>query len=557
MTAGVHFALFTPAALGGLLMLLATGWTLRDVQANTPESVLGWKWWLLCALAVLCFRWPLLFVQHQLNPDESQLIAGAITLRHDPVFWRSVDGNTGGPLDYYPLFPAAWVTGPSSFVVARLIGLAVTFAALLLAGETLALLAGASLARVVVLPALAAAAFTTCPDFVFYSSETMPTLLLAAAAYAAVRQGRTPAPGWLWATALLLGGVPWTKLQAVPLAAVLWLLVVIREYRAGRTSSLLPLLIGGLLPTLFCAGFATISGQWENLYVPYVLQNVVYVGDPHFSWTENAAQQGLNAFSDGYLGFWLAGAAGAALVIGSRYVRSASPATRRLALAALGLFAVAVYSALAPRRPSAHHLQFLVVPWVWLTGAVLALAWTAATDATAAGRRRWVAISFLACTLVPLGAWRLAGHDAYAGMNADVLSPARQRLSLLVDRYSAPGETLAIWGWRCSLYVEAGRPQATRQAHTEPQIHPGPFQGYYLRRYFDDFRAANAPVFADAVGPGGFAFTDRDRAHECFPPLRAWVRDHYTQIADLDGTRLYVRNDRLTAGNSAHRDDSR
>jgi len=540
-----------------LLMLLAAGWTLRDVQADPSGSALGWKWWLLCALAVLCFRWPLLFVQHQLNPDESQLIAAAITLRHDPVFWRSVDGNTAGPLDCYPLLPAAWVVGASSFVAARLIGLAVTFAALLLAGETLALLAGASLARVVVLPALAAAAFTTCPDFIFYSTETMPALLLAAGAYAAVRQGRTPAPGWLWATALLLGGVPWTKFQAVPIAAVLWLLVVLREYRAGRTSSLFPLLLGGLLPTLFCVGFATISGQWENLYVPYVLQNLVYVAAPHFSWAENASEQRLNAFSDGYLGFWLAGAALAALVIAGRYLRSASPANRRLALAALGLFAVAVYSALAPRRPSAHHLQLLVVPWVWLTGAVLALAWTVAADAAAAPRRRWVAIGFLACTLVPLGAWRLAGHDAYARMNADVLSPARQKLSRLVDHYSAPGETLAIWGWRCSLYVEAARPQATRQAHTEPQLNPGPFQGYYLRRYFEDIRAANAPVFADAVGPGGFAFTDRNRAHECFPPLRDWVRDHYTQIADLDGTRLYVRNDRLAAENSAPRDDPR
>jgi len=237
MTAGIHFALFTPAALGWLLMLLAAGWTFRETLTNTPASAVGWKWWVLCAVAVLCFRWPLLFVQHQLNPDESQLIAGAITLRHDPVFWRSVDGNTGGPLDYYPLLPAGWVTGFSSFVAARLIGLAATFAALLLAGETLALLSGASLARVVVLPALAAAAFTTCPDFIFYSTETMPTLLLAAGAYAAVRQGRAPAPSWLWATALLLGGVPWTKLQAVPIAAVLWLLVLIREYRAGRNAS--------------------------------------------------------------------------------------------------------------------------------------------------------------------------------------------------------------------------------------------------------------------------------------------------------------------------------
>ena len=120
---------------------------------------------------LLCFRWPLLGVPHQLNPDESQLIAGAITLRHDPVFWRAVDGGTAGPLDFYPLLPAAWVEGMASYAVARLIGLAVVFGAVVFAGEALALLAGAALARIAVLPAIAAIAFTTYPDFVHYSTE--------------------------------------------------------------------------------------------------------------------------------------------------------------------------------------------------------------------------------------------------------------------------------------------------------------------------------------------------------------------------------------------------
>jgi len=30
------------------------------------------------AVTLFCFRWPMLWVQHQLNPDESQLSAGAI-----------------------------------------------------------------------------------------------------------------------------------------------------------------------------------------------------------------------------------------------------------------------------------------------------------------------------------------------------------------------------------------------------------------------------------------------------------------------------------------------
>ncbi len=549
MTPAALATLLPPAALGWTLLLLAAAWSLRAVWAGDPAPTLGWKWWVLAAGTLLCFRWPMLGVVHQLNPDESQLIAGALTLRHDPVFWRSVDGGTAGPLDYYPLLPAAWADGFASYVVARLIGLAAAFGAIVLAGETLALLAGAAVARVAVLPALAAAAFTTNPDFAHYSTELTPALLLAGAGWLAVRQGRAPAPGRLWLIALLLGGVAWAKLQAVPIAAALWVLVAVHESRAGRARALLPLVAGALLPALVCLGIAGLTGQLEHLYVPYVLANFAYVGAPHFSWAQVAADQWQNALSDAYLGFWLAGSALILVPLGLWQVRRAPAGARRVALAAAVLFVVGIYSALAPRRASGHHLQLVPLPLLWLTGTALALAWPDGAAPGAAGKRLLFAGLFLFGGLVPQLAWRAGGVDSFAAMNADPVRPGRRELVALVRFFSAPGEPLAVWGWRCSLYVEAGRPQATRQAQSEAQIYAGPLQPYFLRRYLEDFRTANPPVFADAVGPGNFAFEDRGRAHECFPPLRDEVRARYTQVADLDGTRLFVRNDRLAAAN--------
>ena len=242
--------LFSAAFLGWILLLLAVAWSGWAGRRESAAPAIGWPWWLLTAAALLCFRWPMFWIQHQLNPDESQLIAGALTLRHDPVFWRAVDGATAGPLDYYPLLPAAWADGFASYAVARLIALAVVFATMVFAGETLALLAGAALARIAVLPALAAVAFTTSPDFTHYSTELMPALLLAAAGYAAVRQDRAPAPRWLWLTAVLLGSVLWAKLQAAPLAGAMWVLVAVNENRSGRPRSLWPLVAGALLPAV-------------------------------------------------------------------------------------------------------------------------------------------------------------------------------------------------------------------------------------------------------------------------------------------------------------------
>jgi len=125
------------ATFGWLSLLAALAWTVRDATASRPSRLLGWAWWLL--LAVVAFRWPILWFPHQQNPDESQLIAGSITLRQDPVFWRSVDGGTAGPIDFYPLLPAAWNDGTTAHAVARGIGLAAVLAKALLTSEPLSL----------------------------------------------------------------------------------------------------------------------------------------------------------------------------------------------------------------------------------------------------------------------------------------------------------------------------------------------------------------------------------------------------------------------------------
>ena len=96
--------------------------------------------------------------------------------------------------------------------------------------------------------------------------------------------------------------------------------------------------------------------------------------------------------------------------------------------------------------------------------------------------------------------------------------------------------------------METGLAQATRLAHTEPLLVAGPWQKFYLHRYYEDLVASAPPVFVDATGPGNFRFTDRTATgHEIFPALRDWVRDHYREAGDLDGVRIYARRDLPTA----------
>lgn len=552
MTAANSTHLFSPATLGGLLFVVALLWSVVLAGRASTVGGLGWKWWLLVAAVLLSFRWPLLGVPHQMNPDESQLIAGAITLRHDPVFWRSVDGGTAGPVDYYPLLPAAWVDGPASYRIARVIGLIAIFGALFFAGETLARFADPGIARLAVLPALAFQAFTTHPDFIYCSTEVMPVLLLAAAGFVVIRRDAAVPRSALWMAALLLGSVPWGKPQAAPIAVAIWALIAWREIRAHRARSLVPLVAGALVPALVCFALGLIAGQPEHMIIPFLFRNLNYVREAPLSWSQRIALQWWNALTDGYLALWLAGIVIVAAYALFRLTRASPNARRGFGVAAL-VFVVTCWTVVVPSRPSTHHLLLLMPALMWLAGAALAVAWPSPTNTAGPRRGLMLAAVFVLCAVAPLLVWRARTGNTFAAYDAAGAGgrPSRRQLTELVRRFSRRDEPIAVWGWRCSLYVEAGRRQATRQAQTEAQIYENPLQSYFLRRYFEDVQAANPPVFADAVGPGNFAFEDRNRAHESFPLLRAWIASRYTQIAELDGTRLYVRNDRLPAGEHA------
>ena len=66
------------SALGWAMLLLATVASFGSAGAARFRAPPRWLWWLLVGGALLAFRWPLLWVPHQRNPDESQLIAGAL-----------------------------------------------------------------------------------------------------------------------------------------------------------------------------------------------------------------------------------------------------------------------------------------------------------------------------------------------------------------------------------------------------------------------------------------------------------------------------------------------
>src|ERR1700693_3459389 len=81
--------------------------------------------WLYCLLLIgaLCISRLPTFLPGTIHPDEAVFLAGAMKLRHYPVFWQSVDGTTSGPLNYYALTFLNLLGLPLDFPTARLLNI--------------------------------------------------------------------------------------------------------------------------------------------------------------------------------------------------------------------------------------------------------------------------------------------------------------------------------------------------------------------------------------------------------------------------------------------------
>lgn len=504
-------------------------------------------------LALAACRWPTWFVQDELNPDESQLIAGAITLRHFPIYWRDVDTMTAGPLDPYALAATGLAGLPLNFFGARVLTWLLQAGALLATWAGLRRLVAEPAARLGVLAPLVFWCLTSHHDFIHYSSELVSLFLLALA-------------GWLLATALTgasarahstslrlflsgaaLGLVPFAKLQGVPPALALALIGLTALFRSRQKYGLAPagwFVAGGLAVPALAIALIVASGQAQEAWQAYVLKNLWYIKTAPHTTGPLTRLFALVNHVPAFCVFWWGSMACVCGLTPFAWRRSGS-AQRALLAASWVLLGAAIVAVLGPGRLLPHYLGFLILP----LGVLLALHLQAAGPPWAAGafssaRNGALIIIFLLLAVVPQLVCRWEYHHIYAGQFAHFRyeHPPSQAAYYIWQR-AQPGDTLTLWGWRPQLYVETGLPQGTREAQTERQLSSDPaIRAFYQTRYLSDLQTRQPAWFVDVVGAAGFGFQDRTlHGHETFPELAAYIQAHYEFCADIEGQRIYRR----------------
>ncbi|MCF0071574.1 hypothetical protein LZD49_13940 [Dyadobacter sp. CY261] len=515
------------------------------IFASQSQSISNRVYLCTGIILLVLMRLPIIVFNRELNVDESQMASHALTLVQDPVFWRSVDGTTIGPLDNYLLVIPKLLGFQIDYSSGRLMGLLCIAGAWLLLFSVLKNWFGTSIARRISIVPLLFLAFTQEIDFVHYSSEQLPVLLLAFCIYQLSQldpKNASSASG-LYFLGLVAGAVPFSKLQAVPLVAVIvvsafWVLFQ-RFQRFGELKSAIALIVGGLTVPLLFLAFTLTFDVFDDLIDFYVLGNAIYAGGATFG--EIPAQfYKIVALSIDFQFFSLALIV--PMVIGLvRIIRLYVPGKLDFYVPFTILFLVltSIYAVTKSGNDFIHYLNFCIIPWTLLAAYGLSAveSWSPA---------------FPAVIVLWFGGYDALHFVKERRLNAfDSVGKTTLRESPVVTRIlerKQKGDYMAVWGWNCTYYVEAQLAEGTAENHSERSIFEHPMRETYRKRYLSDLARTQPAFVLDAVGKNSVWVQDKKtQGIESYPELNQYIRNHYTFLGEFDDVRLYVRNDRYAA----------
>jgi hypothetical protein len=497
-----------------------------------------------CLVLLVFMRLPAVVFNRELNPDESQMLSHAITLWQDPVYWRAADGTTIGPLDNYLLVLPRILGFQLDYTAARTMGLICTALAIYFLFRALVNFFREKTARIAILAPTLLLSFTQEIDFVHYSSEQVPVLLLSACLLFLSRLIENK--GLILRNnlylGLLAGMVPFAKLQAVPIAVVIvffayW--TCFQHYK--KTKSLHPILIltiAGLSFPLLVLGLTVSFDVFDDLIDFYILGNVIYAGGNS---TPSIAGQFLKivGLSTDFQAFTFVTLLSLAAVVGFRLLQKTYlGGAKKIVAMLVGILSLAsIYAVTKSGNDFIHYLNFCIACWTLL--AAFGIHKMGIKGVLVPGT---LLLWFLANDIISYR--RHQPLNAFISDQATTLeqSPVVKELK----KYTNENDYMVVWGWQCRYYVEAQLAEGTSENHSERSIFVHDLQEKYRSRYLSDIRRTTPAVFVDAVGKNSVWVQDRKtQGFENFPALAEIIHTQYTYKGTFDDTRLYIRNDRL------------
>lgn len=493
-----------------------------------------------------------------LNVDESVMAAGVLTSQARGVVpWRDFDLTTVGPVTTWFLAGGAVVGVPPTYrgmhflaaLVWALTGVLVMAMVHMACGARGAVFAFALL--------LGVSLSAWRPDYLHFTSEALPAMLLAGATLlVVVPLTRSVGPrgaavlaffcGVLCALAVL------AKLQALPIAAALCAAALLPSLRDGWGRVMIAGLAAGagaLLPVALLTAWLSAWGLLSLAVQSYVL------GGASYGASQSLGVEWLGKlFRDLVFGWWALRPFFPAIILAGVLLavlgwRPWPPTSRRAALGVLFVawFAAALAAVVMPSFRFEHHGIFLIAPATALLAFLVCEAVAFCGNGgggdgrlgrIVGGRPHLVLAGFLALWFA-MAAPRMIFSLRGEGMPSKEFPNAMlAEVCRIVDGTVAPGQPVAVWGWAPEIHVLTGRPSASRHIISHFLIEENSAREIHREHFLADLGGSRPAVVVDAVAPGFFTWRrwrDDYGSHraEAFPELAEFLAENYRVLARI------------------------
>ena len=451
---------------------------------------------------LLISRLQSIFFPLELNPDESHLLALGLRMMDNPIPWVGFDGTTSGPMNVF-LAGLAWaLPGEAPYSSLRILAFLSVLATSVVYFCAAARLLGFTKAVFVTMPLAFFYAITRQADFVHFSSEVLPNLLISIQVLiiAIVVSGlpTTRKTGYLL---FFAGVIPalvfFAKLQAVPAAAVCFLTTLAVLWCSSGSKAFVKgagwAALGGCVGGGLILGPVAMAGGLGEFYVRYI-EFALHHKSPTLGFHPVTHMRDL--FWSGWEGFTacLAALTGLLVAVGLPVLRKRNLCHVSIVLVAGSVLnlAVVIYSIIKTQQVFPHYINLLIPAVQW--SVICAFFFL---DKNGYSRRTFQLNSFVAINIVVF----LALTWVYPGRISPRMDSSRafRASDEIVNAIKASNRPLAVWGWAPHYYVLSGLAPAGRDTILHTVLTKSSRQDSYLRALAADWREARPEFILDSV----------------------------------------------------------
>jgi hypothetical protein len=474
----------------------------------------------------------------------------------------SVNAGTSGPLVVFPLTIIKFFGGSINYATVRLFGLFFC----LIPGVLLLYAAfinffGDKIARIIILPLVVCIAFINHGFMIPYSGEHMPLLLTSLSVFLFSKIAAMPKKRLLYYPLLgfTLGCIPYTKLQAVPIAlatASFCCLEIFFENKNNKKNLVketVVFIIAISLPSIIVFTYVLSFNILFDFWQSYIISNISYTknGLARGNWAEKILKMYRFIFTLPSTRLYFASLFLSSSVVAVPLLKikqSISRLNRQLILLSSLILVAAACGIILPGSFFSHYRHLFIVPVAFFSGVLIGIFYTVYPYNQVWTRARlknyYIVIFIIISVIIPAFFSILRGSIGIKFVNKYGIVVVESKVAKKIKEYARPNEKMTVWGWMDGYYIITGLLPGTKDPHSSFQINESKQQDYFLKRYASELIHNKPVIFLDAVAPQSFLFQDPGQRYENFPIVKEIVDKNYTLIEEIGGKRIYVRNDR-------------